>query len=85
MNKTDLIVRVKWKANINGRTMEGVETEASWFMFNQIGTVFLTGPLRGPTPCNDLYEELTPLIKIGEKFMSVKEIESAIIPPYESK
>jgi hypothetical protein len=78
MKKTDLIIRLKWKAEINGDSMEGTEEEASWFYFDQRGTVFAGGPMKSPTKCNDDYDELIPLIKINGKFLSVKEIEERL-------
>lgn len=78
MKKTDLILRVKWKADFDGELREGIEEEASWFYFDQRGTVFAAGPMKAPTECNDDYEELIPLIKIKDKYLSVKEIESIV-------
>ena len=78
MPKTDLILRVKWKSTFDNVTKEGVEGEASWFYFDQRGTIFAGGPMKIPTECNDDYDELIPLIKIKDKYMSVKEIEEAI-------
>ena len=76
--KSDLIIRVKYKAIVDDRIVEGVEEEASWFTFDQRGGIYSSSPFHSPTLCNDKYEELTPLIKINDIWLSVKEIEAMI-------
>jgi len=75
-NKTDLMIRVKFKATVNGKTIEGVEEEASWFLFDQRGGVYSSAPFKRPELCNDQYDEIIPLIKIKDNYMSVGDIES---------
>ena len=75
---TDLRIRVKWKAKIGATIQEGIETEASWFLFDQAGGVYASGPFTPPAPCEDDYIELIPLIKIKDQYMSVGDIESMI-------
>ncbi len=65
--------RVKWKKDGE----EGVESEASWFLVDQQGKFWAYGPM---TPVRMVsraeYDELTPLIQIGGRWLSVEEIEA---------
>lgn len=71
--------RVKYKVQMPEKMVEGIETEASWYYLDQRGKFYSNAPMRPIIPCDmDMYEELTPLIKIGEKYMSVDEIEDLI-------
>ena len=76
--ETDLKIRVKWKCTINGNPSSGIDTEASWFTFDQRGGVYAQGPFSTPSICNQDYDELIPLIKIKENYLSVKQIEAMI-------
>lgn len=73
-NRGNLIFRVKWAAEICGEKREGIEEEASWFLIDQQGKLYSYGPLKPVTPCCH-YESVEPLIKIGEEYLSVEEIE----------
>ena len=73
-----LKIRVKWKATIEGNKLEGIESEASWFLFDQRGGVYSTGPFKPPTRCEKQYDELTPLILIKGRYMSISDIEALI-------
>lgn len=68
--------KVKYKATLpDGQRIEGLEEEASWFLIDQRGSFFSHGPMQPVRPCEDEYDELTPLIKIGNRYLSVEEIE----------
>jgi len=64
--------RVRWKKDGE----EGVENEASWFLVDQQGKFWVYGsmtPVRMVSKAE--YDELTPLIRIGDRWLSVEEIE----------
>jgi len=64
--------RVKWKLGDE----EGIEPEASWFLMDQQGNFWTYGPLSPPRQvAKGEYDELTPLIQIGGRWLSVAEIE----------
>lgn len=75
MENKRLIFRVKYKLEHAGTEREGIEEEASWFLIDQRGTFYSHGPMRPVMPCDNDYTELIPLIKIGEEYLSVEEIE----------
>ncbi len=74
--------RVKYK--INHPTLddpiEGVETEASWYLIDQRGNFYSHSPMKPIESCDmRMYEELTPLILINGEYLTIKEIEERIM------
>jgi hypothetical protein len=75
----DMQFRVKFKAELpNGKVLEGIEEEASWFLIDQRGNFYSHSPMKPITPCDKAYKELIPLIKIGEEYLTIKEIEERL-------
>jgi len=70
--------RVEWEAEINGKKMSGVETEASWFLVDQQGKMYSGGPMRQIRPIEPSYTKCVPLIKIGDEWLPCDEIEQRI-------
>jgi len=71
--------RVKYKINMgDGKFVEGVEEEASWYYLDQRGKFYSSGPMRPIMPCDMERQELTPLIKINDHYLSVDEIEELL-------
>lgn len=70
--------RVKYEIEIDGETHSGIETEASWFLIDQQGKMYSYGPMLPVRPIGKEYKLAIPLIKIGEKWLSVGEIEERI-------
>ncbi len=73
-----LCFQVKYRFSHNGQTHEGIEEEASWFLIDQRGNFYGSGPMEPPYPIKDEYEELIPLIKIDDEYLSVEEIEQRL-------
>ena len=72
-------VKYKFRDESSPEPYEGIESEASWFLIDQRGNFYSHGPIEPIKPIKDgTYEELIPLIKIGEEYLSVKEIEERI-------
>lgn len=79
--KTDVRIRVRYEFKIPGEeeTKSGIEEEGSWFLLDQQGNMWSYGPLKPVRPVEDgVYSELEPLFKIGEEYLSVKEIEKRL-------
>lgn len=76
--------KIKFKAEMNGRIIEGIESEASWFLIDQQGKFYSYGPLKGIISCGDEYLEMEPLIKINDEYLTIKEIEKRIKPKQNS-
>ena len=70
--------RVKYKFEADGEIQEGIESEASWFLIDQQGNFYNYEPMGPIHPVSDEYTELIPLIKIGDKWLSVEEIQTEI-------
>lgn len=71
--------RVQFKAQLpNGQILEGIESEASWFLIDQCGNFYSHGPMKSITPCRKEYIELVPLIKIGNEYLTIEEIEERL-------
>ena len=74
--KSKLKFRVKWKTSKG----EGIEEQNSGFMVDQQGTMYFhdsTRPLQYVS--TDDYQECEPLIKIGDEWLSVDEIEKRLL------
>lgn len=73
---TKLQFRVKYKGTLpNGKEIEGIEEEASWYLVDQVGRFYSYGPMSPVTPCNmDFYDELAPLIKVNDEYLTIEEI-----------
>ena len=67
--------KVKYKLDINGFKSEGIEEEASWFYLDQRGKFYSDGPMSPIRPCGSDYEELIPLLKINNEYLTIDEIE----------
>jgi len=79
--KTDVIFRVKYEVKIPGEEeiKVGIEEEGSWFLVDQQGNMWSYGPWKPVKPVEDgTYIKLEPLLKIGEEYLSVKEIEERL-------
>lgn len=74
-NKSDLKIRVDWEATVHGKKHTNIEDENSWFLFDQRGGIYSMEPLHGLEPKNERYDNITPLIKINDDYLSIKEIE----------
>lgn len=71
--------RVKYNFTVNGEKYTGIETEASWYLIDQQGNFYSYSPLKPITPCDmSMYKELTPLFKIENSYLSIKEIDELI-------
>ena len=70
--------RVEYEFEIDDRKYSGVETEASWFYIDQRGEFYDSSPLRPISPVGEKYTKLIPLIKIGDEYLSVDEIEKRL-------
>jgi hypothetical protein len=70
-----LTFRVKFKANVKGKIIEGIEEEGSWYLVDQTGNMFSYGPMKPILPISKQYIECTPLIKINDEYLTVEEIE----------
>ena len=72
---------MKWEAEIDGKIQGGIEEEASWFLVDQRGGFYDSGPTRPPRSCDEKYRKLVPLIKIKNEYLSVDEIERRMDDP----
>lgn len=70
--------QVKFKAKVNGKLIEGIETEASWFLIDQRGNFYSHAPMRPIESCEQVYEYIEPLIKINDEYLSISEIEKRL-------
>jgi len=70
--------RVKYKFEADGEIQEGIESEASWFLIDQQGNFYNYEPMGPIHPVSEEYTELIPLIKIGDKWLSVEEVQAEI-------
>lgn len=65
--------KVHWKKGND----EGIESEASWFLVDQQGHFYVHGPLSPiRRVLKEEYDELTPLIQIDDKWLSIKELKA---------
>lgn len=71
--------RVKYKFRLNDEIREGIETEASWFYLDQRGGFYSSSPMRPITPCEKDYDELIPLIKINDEYLTIEEISDRLL------
>ena len=68
--------RVRYTFEIDGVEREGIETEASWYYIDQRGCFYSNRPFQPIMPIREgVYKELQPLIKIGDEYLTVEEIE----------
>lgn len=70
--------RVAYEFELNGEKYSGTESEASWFYIDQRGAFYDSSPLRPISPVGEKYTKLIPLIKIGDEYLSVDEIEKRL-------
>lgn len=70
--------RVKYNAIVSNQEISGIEAEAGWFLIDQQGKFYSYGPMRPIKPCGDKYQELIPLIKVHDEWLTIKEIEERI-------
>ena len=74
-----LCFKVRYEFEIEGRAHKGIETEASWYYLDQRGNFYSNAPFKEIVECDmSIYKELTPLIKINNEYLSIKEIERRI-------
>lgn len=79
VKENDIKFRVKYEIELNGKSLKGIETEASWFLIDQRGNMYShspTEPIR-PIP-KEYYKSAIPLVKIGEEWLSINEIEQRL-------
>lgn len=71
--------RVKYEIELHGEKHKGTETEAGWFLIDQQGNMYSHGPTEPIRPIEkEYYKSVIPLIKIGEEWLSIEEIEQRI-------
>ena len=78
MIKSEVKFKVRFIAkhpHDSSKRISGIESEQSYFLVDQQGNMYEYSPMRPIVPINDLYLECEPLIKIGEEWLSIKEIE----------
>ena len=74
-----LIFRVRYKYSVDGVHISGIQEEASWYLVDQRGAFYTDSPMGPVKPVDmNIYTELIPLIKIGNEYLSVSEIEERI-------
>jgi len=69
---------VKFKWNIDGKITEGIAEESSWYLMDQRGGFYASGPFQPPTSCDEEHSEFTALILINGEYLSVEEIEKKL-------
>jgi hypothetical protein len=77
--------RIEWEAALDGEKLLGIETEASWFLVDQLGNMYESGPLSPPKPIAKEYTKCIPLFKVGDEWLPWEEIERRLVPPSDSE
>lgn len=77
--KSKVKFRVKYRFEFGGEVKEGIEPEASWYLVDQQGNMYSYGPMKPIKPVNDVYNLCEPLLKIGNEWLSVEEIENRLL------
>lgn len=72
--------KVRFKAKIGDNELSGVEDECSYYSIDQSGNFYESSPMQPILPVGPNYTELEALIKVGEEYLTVAEIESRIKP-----
>lgn len=72
--------KVKYAFQLPGeeRAHTGIAELSNYYMIDQRGLMYESSPGRPIGVCPNSYTELTPLIKIGDEFLSIEEIEGKI-------
>ena len=70
--------KVKYKANVNGQIIEGIQEITGWFYIDQRGKFLSSEPMQSINYCEKDYDLIQPLIKINNEFLTVEEIEERI-------
>ena len=73
----NLKFRVNVKVTIGDTQHEIEETEASWYLVDQQGNFYSHSPMKPITPCTK-EDSLEFKLKIGEEYLTVKEIEERL-------
>jgi len=70
--------RVKFKWDIDGKVTEGIVEESSWYLMDQRGGFYVSGPFQPPTPCDEEHSEFTALLLINGEYLTISEIEERL-------
>ena len=76
-------LRVKYEIELHGERHSGIESAASWFLIDQQGNMYSHSPMEPIRPIEkEYYKSAIPLIKIGEEWLSIEEIEQRLTIKY---
>lgn len=69
--------RVKCRFSVRDSVYTREESEAGWYLVDQMGRFYTYGPVESPKPCLD--EALLEIkIKIGSEWLTIAEIEARL-------
>lgn len=71
--------RVEWEAVLNGEKMSGIESEASYFLVDQLGKMYSYGPMKPILPIDKRYTKCVPLFVVGDETIPFEEIERRLL------
>ena len=72
------VFRVQFKWDIDGKITEGIAEESSWYLMDQRGHFYTSGPFQPPSLCDEEHSEFTALILVNGEYLSVTEIEKRL-------
>lgn len=73
-----MIFKIRFEAKVGKEVIKGIQSEAGWYMINQQGRIYESGPLQPIRKCGDEYIKIEPLIKINDEYLTIEEIEQRI-------
>ena len=73
----NVMFRVGYEFEIDGKTHSGEETEASWYLIDQQGKFYSYGPMEPIKPCTK-ESKLEVRLKINNEYLTVKEIKKRL-------